>query len=819
MDTYGNIAHVEKVEYEGLAEGDGDTPLVTETRDFSIIYTISNTGDFNLAPEFSLEGCEAEIKKIETEKYRIALTVSGESLATLEDGAALKVKLLLYMAKQKILQSAYEIDMLYVRTGPPAEAPNPGDPLGSDGSSTPGNPPDSVAPSNPNNPSGGDSSNPEEEEPALPENIVYVRGDDATWYAQNKPNAKIGDDKNNSGDEDEPFATIQRAVEEIIERNKHNEGNDVKSRYEIHIDGTLKGGTSDNGMADFSALEKDLTLTIKAISETATLDAGGKSRVIYAKPASGSLNLTLKKLVIKGGKVEDGNGGGICIVNSESTAAVSLESLTITENEAGFGGGVSVVVETGTFTIKGCTISENKAQNGAGIFVDSTATTMENSTISDNNATANGGGFYIAAGTFTMKNSHVIKNKVEKINGGGGGGGGAFNYGATFKMDASSTIKGNTAQGSGGGVYLAHYNDNFIINGGEISGNISESTGGGICVDAGGTLTMTGGTISGNTAGTSSKGGGVYVSSGTFNMKGGSISKNTAQHGGGVYVEGGTLNMTGGTIGGSGTANTATGDGGGVYINENGTVIMSGGKISGNTATKDGGGVYINEDGTFTMSRSSAINENNGAYGGGVHISKGTLTMNDNSTISGNTATGDGGGVYVASNGEFTMSGGEISNNDARGNKTTGIDAGTSGGGGVYVFRDPGAGDDAQGIFTMNGGTITNNTASVSKKGNGVFLSPDGTFRMSGGAKVVANNDVYLNVYSDQNSSIPTITVTGMLTAESPVATITPARYVVGRQVLSGETLDKDVCDKFALSSTGYTIKFSTPYGVIGGSQ
>ena len=730
MDTYGNIAHVEKVEYEGLAEGDGDTPLVTETRDFSIIYTISNTGDFNLAPEFSLEGCEAEIKKIETEKYRITLTVSGESLATLEDGAALKVKLLLYMAKQKILQSAYEIDMLYVRTGPPAEDPPPNseDTPSDVDPPNPDAPPGSVAPSNPGNPSGGDPSNPEEEEPALPENIVYVLGRGAAWYAE------ASDD--NPGTEDEPFATIQRAVKEIIERN------DGKSRYEIRIDGTLEGdkdGTyiGAQGMADFSALEKDLTLTIIGLSETATLDAGRKSRVIYAVPASGSLNLTLKKLVIKGGKVEDGNGGGICIVNSESTAAVSLESLTITENEAGFGGGVSVVVETGTFTIKGCTISENKAQNGAGIFVDSTATTMENSTISDNNATANGGGFYIAAGTFTMKNSHVIKNKVEKINGGGGGGGGALNYGATFKMDASSTIKGNTAQGSGGGIYLAHSNDNFTIDGGEISGNISESTGGGICVDAGGTLTMTGGTISGN------------------------------------------------------------------------------------TATKDGGGVYINEDGTVTMSESSAISGNNGAYGGGVHISEGTLTMSDNSTINDNTATGDGGGVYIASNGAFTMNGGEISNNDAQGNKTTGSDAGTSGGGGVYVYRNPDAGSDAKGIFTMNGGTITNNTASVSKKGNGVFVSPNGTFRMSGGAKVKTNNEVYLNVYSDKNSSIPTITVTDTLT-DGIHAKITPASYEPNRQVLSAGAdviLTQPICDKFALSSTGYTIKFSTPYGVIRESQ
>ena len=175
--------------------------------------------------------------------------------------------------------------------------------------------------------------------------------------------------------------------------------------------------------------------------------------------------------------------------------------------------------------------------------------------------------------------------------------------------------------------------------------------------------------------------------------------------------------------------------------------------------------------------------------------------MSDNNTINGNTSTGDGGGVYVASNGAFTMNGGEISGNES---KNTGD---TAGGGGVYVFRNPtGTGADAQGIFTMNGGTITNNKAAA--KGKGVHVSPYAMFNMSGSAKVEANNDVYLDVYSAPDSSIPTITVTGTLTAASPVATITPASYEPNRQVLSasGVTITQAICDKFALSDAAYKI-------------
>ena len=151
---------------------------------------------------------------------------------------------------------------------------------------------------------------------------VYVRGNNATWYESNEPTATASDD--NAGTLRAPLATIQKAIEKIIGMN------DGADAYTIFVDGTLDGTTDgaylgDNGMADFSELDKNLTLTIKALSETAkaTLDGGARfdasgnatnegigKRIINAKPASGALNLTLENLVIKGGYTT-ANGGGI----------------------------------------------------------------------------------------------------------------------------------------------------------------------------------------------------------------------------------------------------------------------------------------------------------------------------------------------------------------------------------------------------------------------------------------------------------------------------------------------------------------------------
>lgn len=227
---------------------------------------------------------------------------------------------------------------------------------------------------------------------------------------------------------------------------------------------------------------------------------------------------------------------------------------------------------------------------------------------------------------------------------------------------------------------------------------------------------------------------GVYVYKGTFNMYGGSITGNKTDRGGGVYVDTkGTFNMYGGTI----TGNSATGDGGGVYvIGSNSKFTMTGGSIGG-TATNDanqakyGGGVYVSS-GTFTMS-GGTITGNKVSYsygdGGGVFVNyNGTFNMSDDSRITGNTAF-HGGGVCVERNlggnnnkpGNFAMSGGTIGG-------MTDADANSAQyGGGVYVM----------GTFTLTGGEISgNNAKGVS---GGVYVNADSTFTVSGAPKITNN--------------------------------------------------------------------------------
>ena len=101
--------------------------------------------------------------------------------------------------------------------------------------------------------------------------------------------------------------------------------------------------------------------------------------------------------------------------------------------------------------------------------------------------------------------------------------------------------------------------------------------------------------------------------------------ENYAANGGGVHIAGGTFTMYDGIIGHNGDFNQAN-KGGGVYIGEGGTFIMTGGNITGSNQyfhePKNGGGVYVADAGAFFMS-GGEISNNNADNGGGVYIENG----------------------------------------------------------------------------------------------------------------------------------------------------------------------------------------------------
>lgn len=147
---------------------------------------------------------------------------------------------------------------------------------------------------------------------------------------------------------------------------------------------------------------------------------------------------------------------------------------------------------------------------------------------------------------------------------------------------------------------------------------------------------------------------------------------------------------------------------GAVYINGTDEHLDIYGKINGNICANRGGGVVLSNNGgnhNATMYEGAEICNNKAEQtGGGAMISKGVFTMNGG-TISGNisgtnSAKGEadriGGGVFVRRGGQFIMNGGAIENN-----------ATTAFGGGVCFDASDYGGTVPK--IELNAGTINNN--------------------------------------------------------------------------------------------------------------
>ena len=219
--------------------------------------------------------------------------------------------------------------------------------------------------------------------------------------------------------------------------------------------------------ADAVAAAEDAALSVPA-GKTVTLDLNGHTIDRHLSAAAANGNVIT-------------NNGTLTLTDTSAGQAG-----TITGGSNSSSGGA--IVNHGSITMSGGTVSGNAAADGAGVWTDGTLTVTGGS-ISNNTAQNSGGAIYINGGTVTI---------------------------------SGGTISGNTAAGyHGGAIYV-----------------IGNST----------TLNLYGGTITGNTAGM--QGGAIlkYKDANTVNIQGSPvITNNTAANGPNIYLRSGTqpLNVTG----------------------------------------------------------------------------------------------------------------------------------------------------------------------------------------------------------------------------------------------------------------------------------
>ena len=236
---------------------------------------------------------------------------------------------------------------------------------------------------------------------------------------------------------------------------------------------------------------------------------------IYVK--SGTLQMASGTI---SGNTATSNGGGVSVVSGGTFA---MSGGTISGNSAGLSGGgicnegiclLYKDAEIGNSAASGTATSDtncsNKADyNGGGIYnggklalgykawastddvpAEAAAQTL-NKGVYYNHAD-NGGGIYNAnSATVCIASGNVSKNMAASN---ASGGGGICNYGASAKLFVSGGTIGSNKAYKGGGVFM--HNGAFEMTGGEVSGNTATGSGGGVYTDTAGSALKLGGAAS-----------------------------------------------------------------------------------------------------------------------------------------------------------------------------------------------------------------------------------------------------------------------------------------------------------------------------------
>jgi hypothetical protein len=194
----------------------------------------------------------------------------------------------------------------------------------------------------------------------------------------------------------------------------------------------------------------------------------------------------------------------------------------------------------------------------------------------------------------------------------------------------------------------------------QIRGGVSTTSGGSI-ISLGGHVYVSNCLIYNNTA--DQWGGGIWADGGKLNITDSSIHWNQAKGGGGIATSGATteFKVTTSDV----FANAATGDGGGIYTTASGTVFtglrvfgneagltgggiyarkefrMDGGQLHANTAGGNGGGLYLDSNNTAVTHLASVrvTNNQSGWKGGGMYVKTGILSFSNSPSFSGNKAS------------------------------------------------------------------------------------------------------------------------------------------------------------------------------------
>lgn len=303
--------------------------------------------------------------------------------------------------------------------------------------------------------------------------------------------------------------------------------------------------------------------------------------------------------------------------------------------------------------------------DGAGIHASATDLTLDNVVVRANSARGRGAGIYYQSNNSTPSALQLVNGSTLEDNAGTVGsisphGAGLYFRGGLVASTLSihdSTVRNNSSEGDGAGVYLTGATVTAQIVGSLIQGNTAtdnNSDGAGLVNTQSSTLIVDASTLEGNqiTAGVSGRGGAIFNDSGgNVTLRNGSvIQNNSAPNGGGLY-NATFLAPVVTVLDVDFLTNTAQREGGAIYnqsVANVGTDTLAP-RFEGNQTSSFSGGAILNTGPTAQLAVSNTTFSGNSATlsgrGGAIENVFGANAVVSDSVFDGNTAALQGGAL------------------------------------------------------------------------------------------------------------------------------------------------------------------------------
>ena len=387
---------------------------------------------------------------------------------------------------------------------------------------------------------------------------------------------------------------------------------------------------------------------------------------------------------------------------------------------------------------------------GGAIFLDGKGAVRfgKNAVIANNESYHYGGAIY-SLGSVSMGEGAIVRGNTTSYMGG------AIAVTGALSLGTGSVVESNQAQ-AGGAVYST---GQVSATGTTFRKNVATSNYGGGIYSAGGSIVLVDSRMEENKA---AGGGAVLLAGGgTASVTDTTFAANTATNGGAFFIDkNGMLTTTSGEAGSdAGTlfeGNSATTNGGAVYVQNGAVDLGSGTRLQGNQAVK-GGAIYAlgGKDASAKLTFADAVfGKNSGTYGGAVYSSAsvgGTVNVAASDVVfEGNTAT-SGGAVYLGGSGtsDIAFTDAVFKENQANTGNGGAIYSGISGSSNLAI-----ADSSFEGNSAGYGGAVFNN-GQLTTSGNVVFSgnratyggavynyftsTTDGSLAFNGGARFTGN--------------------------------------------------------------------------------